>query len=248
MRAGSPPGRRAVCLFGTCADPPTVAHVAMVQALLQDAITNLSEIRILPVYQPRYKQATTTFDHRWALCEAAFLPLNKSADTARTNTPLVTVSDAEYQCWRQHFNPVDPARNGVGTAALLDYLGQQPGSEEEYYYFMLGADSFIDLMADHWLESARIREMLQGRFLVVPRQASHDEALSLALAREPRAKLLPILPHRTVSSTRVRNCGNVAEMATLVTPAVLAYIQQHGLYALHGGQANGQNQQEFIME
>jgi nicotinic acid mononucleotide adenylyltransferase len=221
----------------------------MVQALLQDAITNLNEVRILPVYRPRYKpQATTSFDHRRALCEAAFLPLNTSTDATDTITPVVTVSDAEYQCWRQHFesaNPGDPARNGVGTAALLDHLAQQPGSEEEYYYFMLGADAFIDLMADQWLESARIRETLQGRFLVVRRNDNDDEALSLALAREPRAKLLPMLLHQTVSSTRVRNCGNVAELATLVTPAVLAYIQQHGLYAL--GQT-GQNQQESIME
>ena len=41
--------RPRVCLFGLSADPPTVAHVAIVQALLQKV--EVQEIRILPVYR-----------------------------------------------------------------------------------------------------------------------------------------------------------------------------------------------------
>jgi nicotinic acid mononucleotide adenylyltransferase len=101
--------------------------------------------------------------------------------------PRVTVSDAEYQSWLDAVQdvPLDQQDQvSVGTASLIAYLTRNKqtnnnnankvndeGEEEvvEQFSFVMGADTFLDLTAGKWKESARVLDLLQGRLVVLER-------------------------------------------------------------------------------
>jgi nicotinic acid mononucleotide adenylyltransferase len=190
------------------------------------------------------------------MCRAAFL---------NTETPRVTVSDAEYQSWLASVQdlPLDERDQvSVGTASLLEYLykcniqdhEKDSEQEKEEYSFVLGADAFLDLVADKWKESARVLELLQGRIVVLERltlatdntntsttthDANADDAdmvLKKAVEAVTGARLLRVDHLNQVSSSQVRTCTSVQELKehNMVVPAVLEYMRQHGLYAAFG--------------
>jgi nicotinic acid mononucleotide adenylyltransferase len=197
-----------------------------------------------------------TFEHRWNMCRAAF-----------GDMPRVTVSDAEYKSWLAAVQNVPPDKRdqvSVGTAALIEYLNKnkennkldEQGEEvEEQYSFVMGADTFLDLIAGKWKESARVLDLLQGRLVVLERLtnnstatastgdynaadtvADNDVALNKAVEAVPGARLLRVDNLNHISSSQVRACRSVVEMQeqNMVVPAVLEYMRQHGLYVAFG--------------
>jgi nicotinic acid mononucleotide adenylyltransferase len=195
-----------------------------------------------------------TFEHRWNMCRAAF-----------GDMPRVTVSDAEYKSWLAAVQDVPPEKRdqvSVGTAALIEHLNKQDDKDkevEEQYSFVMGADTFLDLTAGKWKESARVLDLLQGRLVVLEREqlttnstastatasigddhaadTADNVALKKAVEAVPGARLLRVDNLNHISSSQVRACRSVAEMQeqNMVVPAVLEYMRQHGLYTAFGG-------------
>jgi nicotinic acid mononucleotide adenylyltransferase len=67
---------RKICLFGTSANPPTNAHVGVVEALMK--LKEFDEIHILPVYSHTFhskRNQLIDYNHRVAMCEVAFQEL-----------------------------------------------------------------------------------------------------------------------------------------------------------------------------
>jgi nicotinic acid mononucleotide adenylyltransferase len=188
------------------------------------------------------------------MCRAAF-----------GDMPRVTVSDAEYKSWLAAVQDVPSYKRdqvSVGTAALITYLNnsnrndEQDGANdeevEEVYSFVMGADTFLDLTAGKWKESARVLDLLQGRLVVLEREqltanntsspstgddnAAANVALKKAVEAVPGARLLKVDNLNHISSSQVRACPSVAEIQeqNMVVPAVLEYMRQHGLYAALG--------------
>jgi nicotinic acid mononucleotide adenylyltransferase len=192
------------------------------------------------------------------MCRAAF-----------GDMPRVTVSDAEYKSWLDAVQdvPLDQQDQvSVGTASLIAYLNKtnnnnkdDKGEEEqveEIYSFVMGADTFLDLTAGKWKESARVLDLLQGRLVVLERLTTAvastatgddsnaadtdtaDNKAAVALQKRveavPGARLLRVDNLNNISSSQVRECHNrpVAEIQeqNMVVPAVLEYMRQHGLY------------------
>jgi nicotinic acid mononucleotide adenylyltransferase len=194
------------------------------------------------------RQRLETFAHRWSMCRAAF-----------GGMPRVTVSDAEYRSWLAAVQDVPPEKRdrvSVGTAALVEYLNNNQNQDnnnnqdedvkdpevEEQYSFVLGADTFLDLIGGKWKESARVLDLLQGRLVVMERAttatasatASADDdhaadtavadvadnddddddnvALKKAVEAVPGARLLRVDNLNHISSSQVRACRSVAEM------------------------------------
>jgi len=137
-----------------------------------------------------------------------------------------------------HRPPDKHATVSVGTAALIEYLqSTEPAAE---YTFVLGADAFVDLVSEKWKESARLLQLLQGRFIVLERPEENSDTNNEENARHllqtqvravPGARLLRVDHLTAVSSSQVRECGDVHLLQTMVVPAVLDYMRQHGLYA-----------------
>jgi nicotinic acid mononucleotide adenylyltransferase len=206
------------------------------------------------------RQRLETFEHRYNMCWAAFGEL-----------PRVTVSDSEYKSWLAAVQDVPPEKRdqvSVGTAALIEYLNKNKNKQddtedeevdvEEVYSFVMGADTFLDLTAGKWKESARVLDLLQGRLVVLEREqlnanstagastgddnaAATDTADNVALKKAvdavPGARLLRVDNLNHISSSQVRACPSVVEIReqNMVVPAVLEYMRQHGLYAAFGG-------------
>jgi nicotinic acid mononucleotide adenylyltransferase len=189
------------------------------------------------------------------MCRAAF-----------GDMPRVTVSDAEYKSWLAAVQDVPPEKRdqvSVGTAALIEYLnkrnsnnkedGDKDEEVEEVYSFVMGADTFLDLTAGKWKESARVLDLLQGRLVVLEREQltanstaststgdvnkADNVALKNAVDAVPGARLLRVDNLNKISSSQVRACSSVAEIQeqNMVVPPVLEYMRQHRLYAALGG-------------
>jgi nicotinic acid mononucleotide adenylyltransferase len=205
-----------------------------------------------------------TFEHRYNMCRVAF-----------GSIPRVTVSDAEYKSWLAAVQDVPPEKRdqvSVGTAALIEYLNKNNAKDkqdddddedeevEEVYSFVMGADTFLDLTAGKWKESARVLDLLQGRLVVLERETANSTttanttaitgddnaaadttdgkvALKKAVEAVPGARLLRVDNLNHISSSQVRDCRSVVEIQdqNMVVPAVLEYMRQHGLYAAFGG-------------
>jgi nicotinic acid mononucleotide adenylyltransferase len=201
------------------------------------------------------RQRLETFEHRYNMCQAAF-----------GNMPRVTVSDAEYKSWLVAVQDVPSEKRdqvSVGTASLIDYLNKNMNKNkqdeevevEEVYSFVMGADTFLDLTAGKWRESARVLNLLQGRLVVLEREtitnsttasagedtiasdAADNVALKKAVDAVLGARLLRVDNLNHISSSQVRDCRSVVEIQeqNMVVPVVLEYMRQHGLYAAFGG-------------
>ena len=147
---------------------------------------------------------------------------------------------------RDSSDEAERARLSLGTASLLDYLHQDNvnNNNATIFYFCLGADAFLDLMAGKWKESDRVLQFLDGgrRLVVLHRRNNNDtnldaderthdhERLLLRHVQETGARLLIIGHLGSVSSSQVRACRDVDELRTLVVPQVLEYIQSNRLY------------------
>jgi nicotinate-nucleotide adenylyltransferase len=134
-----------------------------------------------------------------------------------------------------------------GASYMVDTLAELRGQVGPHapLALLLGADAFSGL--DRWQRWTRLPEL--AHLLVVERPDAPGSPLSPQLAalahartsdpstlaaRAAGAIVRLALPPHPASSTAVRKaleCGCHADAAELLEPAVLAYIQRHGLYA-----------------
>lgn len=98
----------------------------------------------------------------------------------------------------------------------------------------------MDLTAGKWKESDRVLQLVHGLLVMERKQQQQDsdesnKSLSTLLRQRVQETSTPTRLWQVdqldgVSSSQVRACTNHDELKRLVVPAVLEYMQQHGLY------------------
>lgn len=111
----------------------------------------------------------------------------------------------------------------MGTASLLEYL--EFAFPDIEFSFCLGADSYKDLIQGKWKESQRVVDSFGDRLVVFARGTA-------PVTVNPRHTIVTVDSLSTVSSTQVRNCTDIEQLQSMITPSVLAYMLEHGLYKI----------------
>ena len=167
----------------------------------------------------------------------------------------ISVDESMSDCLLFRYRSDESARSQVGTAALLDYLESDADTNIEnktVFFFCLGADAFLDLMASKWKESDRVLQLLDGgRHLVVLHRSldgdlADNDANDNELRRrvqETGARLLRVGHLGSISSSQVRACSDVEQLRTMVAPKVLNYMQLHCLYQFAANDSSSASQE-----
>jgi nicotinate-nucleotide adenylyltransferase len=195
-------------IVGGSFDPPHVAHLIMAETV-REAL-RLDLVLFMPAGTQPLKQdrEATHEDHRVAMTELAI-----------AGNPAFALSR------------VDVDRDGPSyTADSLERLRQQYGGPRQTaMWFVVGSDSLLNL--HRWREPARI--LAQARLAVV-RRPTFDADLVALEARVPGVTAAVDwvdAPLMEISSTHIRERLRQGRSARYRVPgAVLAYIEQHGLY------------------
>lgn len=150
-----------LAVFGTSADPPHKGHMMVVQMLVDSG--DYDEVWVLPVYVHMFSskdKSLSPFDQRMEMCRLAFehcastncnvkvLPLEKLACEAATS-----VNDGK------------PVR--VGSSLILDLIHLLYPGTTGRTTFVLGSDTFLDLIKGKWKNAASI--LLENGIAVVER-------------------------------------------------------------------------------
>jgi nicotinate-nucleotide adenylyltransferase len=195
-------------IVGGSFDPPHVAHLIMAETV-REAL-RLDLVLFMPAGTQPLKQdrEATHEDHRVAMTELAI-----------AGNPAFALSR------------VDVDRDGPSyTADSLERLRQQYGGPDRAsMWFVVGSDSLLNL--HRWREPERI--LAQARLAVV-RRPTFDADLVALEARVPGVTAAVDwvdAPLMEISSTDIRERLRQGRSARYRVPgAVLAYIEQHGLY------------------
>lgn len=231
--------KKKICIFGTSANPPTLAHRDIVAYLA--SLVEFDEIIVLPVYEHMFEKKrcnnnsinSSSFQDRFDMAKLAFSKISSK----------VIVSDLERQCY---FHGIKQIKQRVGTADLLDFIKSRDNGAADYS-LTLGSDTFADLMDMKWKRSNDVIDHVEGRFLIISRpmeQAEKDqqqhqliEKLKLLNERflssngdEP-ARFIQIPNLKCVSSTDARACSTDSILNQIVDPTVLCFIKSKQLYA-----------------
>lgn len=208
-------------MLGGTFDPVHLGHLAVARFVL--AQLKLDEFLFIPAARPPHKlhTALTDFPTRLAMLQLALRDL-----------PEVKVSDLEA------------ARQGPSYSVdTLEELGRLYGVGVRLF-FVIGLDAFLEV--DTWKDFLRLPRLAD---LVVIKRAAYpvepvgavvgklgdyhfNTATSCWSAPEvPGRIFLLSMPPVEVSSTMIRRAAAVGEdLASLVVPAVAAYIAAHRLY------------------
>ena len=109
----------------------------------------------------------------------------------------------------------------------MDYLAETYPHEQ--FTFCLGADSFLDLVAGKWKESDKV--LRSCSLLVLHRAGQAEDRLQAIVEATPGARLLHVESLGDMSSTKARDCRDVAQLKEWLEPTVVDYIVEHRLYA-----------------
>jgi nicotinate-nucleotide adenylyltransferase len=196
-----------VALFGGSFDPPHHGHLAIATAAA-DAL-GLDSVLFAPVgRQPLKLDGTaTSFEDRLAMVKLACL-----------EDPRFEVSKIDA-----------PRADGLPnyTVNTLSELARR--MPEAKLFNLVGADSFLSL--PRWHEAARLLELAE--WIVVSRPGFVIESLSSLGFDEPQQGRVHLLDtvHEDTAATGLRDRLEAGDACVdLIAPAVLNYIQTHGLY------------------
>ncbi len=198
--------RRPRILFGGSFDPPQRAHRRAAEIALR--AQPAAELVVVPAGRsPHKRRHEAGPEHRLAMAELAFAGIGRvSAEELHRPGPSYTV------------DTVTAHRLELGPGVPL--------------FWLLGSDALAGFPT--WREPQRILEL--ARILIVPRPGHDPRAIleDAAFPPEIRGRLAAgILPEEApaVSSTEVRRRLRAGlPVGELLDPAVLAYIERHGLY------------------
>lgn len=208
-------------LFGGSFDPIHQGHVEMALQLA-DAL-ELDGVLLMPTFVPPHKirESMASASHRLEMCRLV----------AKAH-PKLQVSDLEL------------TREGASfTVDTLRTLCQQ--HPDTRWYLITGADMFMTLRS--WY---RFEEIAQRAVLCTVPRAGTDPAELNAYAKELAADGAEcyVHPHpvATVSSTDLRRRVMAGEsLSGLMPDAVVAYVEQQGLYRQNAGMDNRTQEQQF---
>ena len=199
---------RRIGVFGGSFDPPHNAHVALVQAAIDEL--QLDELRVLPTGDAWHKaRALTASAHRLAMTRLAFDGL-----------PRVVVDDRELQRLGPTFT--------IHTLQVLQ--AENPGAQ---FYLVMGDDQFS--MFRQWHQWQAI---LQIAIICIAARAANTAAIGQFDAyNELKSRFLMLhLPLMPVSATRIRQLlaagsDNLQAVSHMVPAPVARYISSNRLYS-----------------
>jgi nicotinate-nucleotide adenylyltransferase len=196
---------RRIGLLGGTFDPVHIAHLHIAACAMHDL--HLDEVRFVPAGSPPHKpnQPVTPAHHRLQMLEMA------------------TEGVAGFRV-----DPVDLGEQEPSyTSDLLARIREL--HPDEGLWFIIGGDSLRDFPS--WHEPDRILQL--ARLAVAERpgvdtgEALRDPAMPVLATRTDLFSSVPV----NLSSTVIRERLALGQPVDwLVPPAVLAYIQAHGLY------------------
>jgi nicotinate-nucleotide adenylyltransferase len=194
--------RVSVALFGGSFNPPHVGHVLAVAYALSTELAQ--RVVVVPVFEHALGKHLLPFEHRAAMAEHAFGWL-----------PHVEVSRIE-------------ARLGAPSRTLSTLIALEAEHPDWELRLMVGSDILGEIQKWHAFDEIERRAPL----LVLPRAGVVGQATAIEASA---AALLP-----EVSSTEVRallaarasgaDPGGPGRLEALIPRAVLAYLNEHGLY------------------
>ena len=195
-----------VGIYGGSFSPPHRGHISAVIGFSE--VLKPDKLMIIPTYEPPHKvlaDGVSALD-RLAMCRLAFADI-----------PRVEVSDMEI------------VREGKSYTS--DTLRELTAPHRKLA-FLIGTDMMLTL--DAWHEQEVIFSLAD---LYCVRRES-DAAMTLAIAKknaiynEKFGKTVRILdtPIQEVSSTEIRASLSRGEKPEYLTPSVLAYLRERGLY------------------
>lgn len=196
--------RKRIGLLGGSFDPVHIAHVALAKAAQQSLALN--EVQLLPAANPWQKQSLGADEtHRLAMLQLAI-----------KDEPCLTI------------NPIEIERGGA--TYTYDTVSQLP--PENTYFWILGSDQLQGLPTWHrWQDILQHVELAvaqrPGESMVPPpKLQNHLKRLGKTLHT---IEFAPTPLSATLIRERLQHHQSVA---TLVSPHVERYIQQHQLYNL----------------
>ena len=150
-----------IALFGLSANPPTgdSGHRGIIKALHDSKI--FDEIVIIPVFRhmfPEKHAQMQPYEHRYHMCHINFNGISKPGDKCK-----IYVSDFEKILFLQmadQLKNTDPSyfdEDGnllkpfqMGTMELVEGLQQKYPKSDYTLHWVLGADTFKDMMVGKW--------------------------------------------------------------------------------------------------
>ncbi|HVA95404.1 MAG TPA: nicotinate-nucleotide adenylyltransferase [Candidatus Dormibacteraeota bacterium] len=222
-------GERRIALFGGTFDPIHIGHLAVARAA--ERRFHLDEIHFIPTGRPPHKRrrGMASYADRYAMVALA------CADHPRF-IPSLAESGADHS-GRETYYSVDTIR----------HFKQKFHGADAHLYFLLGADSFLDIPT--WKDYETLLGLCD--FIVASRPGFHSNALRLVIPPElfarPGSADAPLDPRaialrRTtiylldtvsshVSATEVRHRLDANQsIHGLVPPRVEEYITKQALY------------------
>jgi nicotinate-nucleotide adenylyltransferase len=188
-------------LFGGAFDPPHNAHLALAQAALSQLSLNI--LHVVPTGDAWHKSRDLTPGlHRLAMCQQVF-----------ESVLNVVVDDMELK------------RPGPSyTVDSLAVLRQRYSGAE--FFVVLGLDQAAQFV--HWHQSDQI--LAWAQLAIADRPLEGQEKAS-SPEWHNRAHLHLNMPLMPLSATDIRQrCRHGEDLTSLLSPAVLQYIQNNHLY------------------
>jgi nicotinate-nucleotide adenylyltransferase len=205
-----------VALFGGTFDPPHRGHLAVARAAGNEF--SLNTIFFAPAaIQPLKPHGTVAnFADRLAMVELlCAAPHRRYRDTRFAPSTL----DAPRQDGQPNYT-IDTLQH------LRAELHEQNPTEETELFAITGADSFLDFR--RWRDPEALLQAAE--WIVVNRPGFSLASLDLTSQQRARVHLLQGI-HDPTSATEIRNRLEAGlDCSALLTPEVLAYIQDHHLY------------------
>ncbi|HRQ39034.1 MAG TPA: nicotinate (nicotinamide) nucleotide adenylyltransferase [Chloroflexota bacterium] len=195
----------AIGLLGGTFDPPHVGHLWLAEAAREQL--GLARVLFLPVGTPPHKEGKTitAVSHRLTMTQLAI-----------QDNPAFTLDTTDADRKPPHT-----------TVTLLPQI--QTRYPDAQLWLLIGADSLRDLPA--WVEPQRLIQQCQLAVLPRPGVEIDWEVLETAVPHIRRATQWLDGPSVSLSATQIRHWAAAGRSLRYLTPpAVLAYIQQHGLY------------------
>jgi len=213
--------KRRIALYGGTFDPVHLGHLEVARKVCK--LFEIEKVLFLPAQVAPHKLGKTVTDpiHRYAMLALA-----------TQDEPKLAVSAFEIE-----------AANRRYTVDTLDHFLRTLGDTSDLF-FIMGADSWVEITT--WRDWKRLLTMVNhivvtrpGYELIGPAEVS-DRIVDLrsndkqVVPDEQGQKIyLTDVVMKDVSATRVRSLASTGlydELATLLSPPVVKYIEKYGIY------------------
>lgn len=188
-----------VGLFFGSFDPPHIGHVNVVTGVINSGLVN--QVLIIPAYQNVWKEHSTRFSYRYAMCCMAF-----------DNLPNVSVSDIEKAMF------VPSYHKGIPSYDVLTELSSRMTDKE--LVIITTPETYSEIL--NWHKGS---EILNGyKFIMVINGAETPDDL-------PENVSLVYVPQIRICSTCIRNRVKAGMcIQPFIKDNVEALIKQYHLY------------------